>query len=195
MNDCHGDFSGIRIRDVCRCPDFPHAKPCPDAFQVVLVPVGYENGLAVGAFDQIFQRIQFPVMYAVNGFVFTVYGTVCHLGQLVREGGGVGSVDFIFSERKNQIVPEGVVFLPFFLGEGDGHIVEDTFRHIQVVYRFHGNGDVGYLPVNGIFRTGERFVRIDGHPVPFVRQKVAVSVRGEKATEPFAEVKNPKFRP
>ena len=64
-----------------------------------------------------------------------------------------------------------------------------------MVYRFHGNGDVGYLPVDGIFRTGERFVRIDGHAVPFVRQKVAVPVMGDKATEPFAEVKNPKLCP
>ena len=66
-----GNPAGVPVRHVLRRFQLPHAagvlravrpEPLPDARQVVPVVDHHQHGLAVGCFDQVFQRVQLAVV-------------------------------------------------------------------------------------------------------------------------------------
>ena len=186
VDDGHMDLAAIPIGDVLGGGDFPNCEPLLDAFQVVLEPVGYQNGLAICGLDQILQSIQFAAMQFQVVAILAIDGTISHLGQLASQCGGISSVDFLALERDHKIRLHGVVGLAFFFGKGDLYLVHHAIGHIQMVNGLHGNGDVGNGIVYAILGTGERFVGEHHLSVPLVGLEVGVSVMGDEATEPLA---------
>ena len=61
----------------------------------------------------------------------------------------------------------------------------DKFWHLQMVCRFHGNGDIGNLTIDTFFSIGLWFIGINDLPISLIRYKVVVLVLGDEATEAF----------
>ena len=91
MDDRHRDFAAIPVGDVLTGLQLSDIKALFDALQVVPEPVGHQNRLAVGGFDDVLQCVQLPVMklYRVAGI--GIDSTVGKLGQLSGQGRCVGS--------------------------------------------------------------------------------------------------------
>ena len=91
MDDGHRDFAAVPVGDVLAGLQFPDIKALFDTLQVVTEPVGHQNRLAVGGFDDVFQCVQFPVveLYRVAGV--GIDGTVGKLGQFAGQGRCVSS--------------------------------------------------------------------------------------------------------
>ena len=62
MDDGHRDFAAVPVGDVLAGLQLPDIKALFDALQVVPEPVGHQNRLAVGGFNDILQSVQFPVV-------------------------------------------------------------------------------------------------------------------------------------
>ncbi len=55
-------------------------EPSGDPLPVMLEPVGHQNRLSVGGFDEVLQRIQLTVVDGEHTLVLTVDGPIRHLG-------------------------------------------------------------------------------------------------------------------
>ena len=117
-------------------------QPLGYAGKVMLEPVGHQNRLAVCCFDDILQSIQLAVMDLDNLTAVIVDRTVCYLGQLAGEGCCVGGGDFAVTQGQHQFLFQFLVMLPLLIGKLNRVLAVDQLRHLQVVSRFHGNGDV-----------------------------------------------------
>lgn len=86
MDDGHRDFAAVPVGDVLAGLQLPDIKALFDALQVVPEPVGHQNRLAVGGFNDILQSVQFPVveLYRVAGV--GIDGTVGKAGPAFRSG-------------------------------------------------------------------------------------------------------------
>ena len=61
MNTGYGNFPAVPVGDIAAGSNLPDVKALLNALQIVLEPVGHQDRLAVCAFDQVFQRVQFPL--------------------------------------------------------------------------------------------------------------------------------------
>ena len=57
VDDSHRDFPLVPVGNVLGGLDFPDGKPGADALQIVLEPVGHQDGLSVGGFDEVLQSV------------------------------------------------------------------------------------------------------------------------------------------
>ena len=62
------------------------------------------------------------------------------------------------------------------------------FWHLQVVRRFHRNGDIRDFPVYGLLGSGLRTVAVNDMSVHGVRHEILLSIIGDKPTEAFSHV-------
>ena len=62
VNTGHGDAPGVPVGDVAAGSNLSDVKALLNTLQIVLEPVGHQNGPAVRAFDQVFQRVELPVV-------------------------------------------------------------------------------------------------------------------------------------
>ena len=60
---------------------------------------------------------------------------------------------------------------------------------------FHGDGDIGYLLINGILRIWQRLVAVDDLPVALVRLKVVGAVSGDEASQPLTHIQDAELCP
>ena len=101
MDDGHRDFAAVPVGDVFAGLQLPDIKALFDTLQVVTEPVGHQNRLTVGGFDDILQSVQLPVveLYRVAGV--SIDGTVGKLGQLSGQGRCVSSSHLAVRELKS----------------------------------------------------------------------------------------------
>ena len=96
----------------------------------MLEPVGHQNRLAVGGFDNVLQGIQLAVMDLDDLTAVIVDCTVCHLGQLAREGRCVGGGDFAVTQGQHQFTLQFIVMLPLLIGKLNRVLAVDQLRHL-----------------------------------------------------------------
>ena len=169
--------------------------PLGYAGEVVFEPVSHQNRLSVRRFDDVFQSIEFSVMDLNDLTAIIINRAVCHLRQFAGERCGIGGGDFDISERQHQLLLQIGVFLLLLIGKTDSIFAADQFRHFQMVGCFHGDGDVGYLLVNGVLRIRQRLVAVDDLPVALVRLKVVGAVLGDEPSQPLTHVQNAELCP
>ena len=170
-------------------------EPFGDTVIVVAVPVGYQDGFAVGGFDEVFQSIQLAVMQVEDFFLFAVNGTVCHLAQFIVQGRGIGGINLLTAQGNHHVMLHGVVQRPLLFGEGDLDLIHDALWHLEVVCSFHGDGDVGDFLMDGILCTGEGLVGEHHLSVTLVRLEVGVAVMGDESSQPLPHVQETELRP
>ena len=83
--------------------DFPDGKPGADALQIVLEPVGHQDGLSVGGFDEVLQSVQLPVVEREELFVLPIHRAVGHLRELVRQSRRVPGVHLFTAQGEHQL--------------------------------------------------------------------------------------------
>ena len=132
VDDRHRDLALVPIGDVPAGLDLPDDEPLLDALKVVLEPVGHQDGLAVGGFDEVLQGIQLAVVQTEHPFVLPVHRAIGHLGELVRQSRRVPGVHLFTVQGEHQLRPHGVIGLPFLFGEVDLDLVDHAFRHIVI---------------------------------------------------------------
>ena len=103
VDDRHRDFSLVPVRDVLGGLDFPDGKPGADALQIVLEPVGHQDGFAVGGFDEVLQSDQLLVVEREDFFVLPIHRAVGHLGELVRQSRRVPGVHRFTAQGDHQL--------------------------------------------------------------------------------------------
>lgn len=103
MNHRHRNLSGIPVCDILGSGNLPNREAFLDSLQIVLEPVGYQNWLAVGGFNQILQGIQLAVMKFDIVAVFAINGAIGHLGEFIRQCCGVPGIDFFVTQRESTI--------------------------------------------------------------------------------------------
>ena len=161
----------------------------------MLEPVGHQDGLAIGGFDEVLQSVQLPVVEWENLFVLPIHRAVGHLRELVRQSRRVPGVHLFTTQGEHQLRAHGVVCFPLLFGEGDLDLVHHAFRHIQIVASPHGDGDVGDFFIDGILGSGEGLVGEHHLSVSLIRLKVGGAVMGNKPPQALAHIQNAKFRP
>ena len=94
-------------------------KALLNALQIVLEPVSHQNRPAVRAFDQVFQRVQFPLVEEQAVVLSVVDAAVGQLAQLARQGRCVDSVDLCSAQGGDQIAFQFVVGFALRQGKPD----------------------------------------------------------------------------
>ena len=64
-----------------------------------------------------------------------------------------------------------------------------------MVCRFHGDGDVGNLLINGILRIRQQLVAVDDLPVALIRHEIVGAVLGDEASQPLTHVQDAELCP
>ena len=109
MDDRNGNAPCVPIRNVPVRLYLPDVKLCLDAVEVVLVPVGDKDGLAVRALNQVLQGVQLLVVDKEGLAHAVIDRAVRHLQELAGEGGGIGGVDFRFFQADDHFLLQLVV--------------------------------------------------------------------------------------
>ena len=164
---------------------------------VMLEPVGDKDRLAVGGFNQILQFFQFSLMDLPHGAVLVIDRTVCHLQELPCQRSGIGRIDIRILQRDDQIFTQHIVKFPLFFIHL--HIVpgRHTVRHMEVIHRFHGNRNIGNLPINLLLRSGSGDI-LEHHACLWVHAsglKVCLPVSADETPQTFPTVKDSNLRP
>ena len=196
MDDRQWDLSRIPFGNVLAGADFScRREPLLNTLQVMLEPVGHQQRFAVRAFDQILQCIQLPVVN-LHGILFLgVHSTVGHLTQFSGQGSGVHRVDFLAFDLDDQLFLHLVIHLLLVLAHADQYAIHNALRHLQVIRRPHGNGDVSDLSIDFILSTRPGFIGEDLLHAALVGNKVGFAVPGDKPSEPLAHVQEPELCP
>ena len=195
VDDRHRDLALVPIGDVPAGLDLPDDEPLLDALKVVLEPVGHQDGLAVGGFDEVLQGIQLAVVQTEHPFVLPVHRAIGHLGELVRQSRRVPGVHLFTVQGEHQLRPHGVIGLPFLFGEVDLDLVDHAFRHIQIVAGPHGDGDVGDPLIDGVLSSRQGLIGEHHLSVSLVRLEVGAAVPGDEPAQASAHVQHPELRP
>ena len=132
----------------------------------------------------------------LHGILFLgVHSTVGHLTQLSGQGSGVHRIDFLTLDLNDQLFLHLVIHLLLVLAHADQYAVHNALRHLQVIRRPHGNGDVSDLSVDLIFRAGPGLIGENLLHATLVGNKVGFAVPGDKPSEPLAHVQEPELCP
>ena len=120
---------------------------------VMTKPVGDQHVLAVGLLYQVFQHIQLFVMDCHDFSGVGVNRAVRHLQELPRQDGGIGGIDLLTFDMDQKVLLHPLVQLS--LGRLHHHFVRyrHIIRHVQIVQRLHGDGDIGDPLIDAVLRS------------------------------------------
>ena len=195
VDNRYRNLPGVPVGDVLAAFQFTHLEAFLNAGKIVFVPVGYENGLSVGAFDQILQRIQLPFMEEHCVSVRGVDRSVCELAQLAGQGSGVYGIDLHAVQLGDHLALHFLVYLVFGAVELNWDCVHNTLWHLEVICASHGDGDVSDAAVDLTFcaRTGSVGEHL--HAVAPIGFKELLPVVCDEPPEALAHIKNTELRP
>ena len=122
-------------------------------------------------------------------------GAVGHLAELPGQDTGIRGGDFALRQVQHKFLFHAVVVLLFAGIQIDIAGTVDQFRHRQVVSRFHRNGDVRNLLVDGLLCSGKRKIVVHDLSIGASRHEIVLPVVGDEATQAAAHVDELEFRP
>ncbi len=168
-----------------------------NAGTVMLEPVRDQHWLPVCRLNQILQHFQLPAVNHAGFLVLVIYSAVAHLEQLIGQRCRIGRIDVAILKRDNQILLQLVVQLPFLTIHLDLMVHIETLRHLQVVDRLHGNGDIGYPFVDLLLGARSRNVgeydtccRI--HRAGF---EIGIPKAADETSQPLPAIQDTNLRP
>ena len=166
-----------------------------DALEVVPVPVGHQQRLAGGRFDQVFQRVELALVEAEYLFVLPIHRAARQLQQLPRQRRGIGRVHLAAVQLQHQLPLQRVVQLLLLCTQTHLHAAADQFRHPQVVGGLHGHADVADAPIDLRLRAGARLVGKHLLGAALVGKEILLAEVGDEAPEALAHIEQIDLRP
>ena len=159
------------------------------------VPVGHQQRLAGGRFDQVFQRVELALVEAEYLFVLPIHRAARQLQQLPRQRRGIGRVHLAAVQLQHQLPLQRVVQLLLLCTQTHLHAAADQFRHPQVVGGLHGHADVADAPVYLRLRAGARLVGKHLLGAALVGKEILLAEVGDEAPEALAHIEQIDLRP
>ena len=161
----------------------------------MLIPVGDQHGLAVRAFNKVFQGVEFAVVDMMAVFILVIDRAVCHLEQLAGKHRRICRIDLRALYLCDHILLESVIYVLFLLVHIHGDSVYDAFRQLEVIAGLHGDGDVRYLLIDLLLHAGKRLIAEHDLAVALIRGEIGVPVMRDVPSEPFSEIEQTELRP
>ena len=161
----------------------------------MLVPIRDQERLSVCRLNDVLQRIQLAIVKNMHLPGIVIDGAVGHLAELTGQDTGIRGGDFALRQIQHKFLFHAVVVLLFAGIQIDIAGAVYKLWHRQVVGRFHGNGDVGNLLVDGLLCAGQRKIIVYDLSVGAPRHEIVLPVVGNEPSEAAAHVDELEFRP